>query len=140
MIMKTVRYILGLCGFILLLHSCANSQFVVEKNPQKHNPVDEVAWLKKQKKEFETSPCRITLYEKEGKTYYEIHKPIEGAYDMKTTTLFDESGNHVMSYGGQMPPARRMVIDKFFKEAEKIGIIWECNPKKERVKRKTNNH
>ncbi len=131
--MKTIRYIAGLCA-MLLFFSCSSSRFVVEKNPQKHNPVDEVAWLKEQKKEFENTLCRITLYEKEGKTYYEIYKPVEGAFDMKTTTLFDEAGNSVMSYGGLMSPARQAVIDQFFEGATQIGVVWEASPKKEKKK------
>ncbi len=128
--MKFFRYILLLS--VSLLSACSGSRFIVEKNPSKHNPVDEVAWLKVQKNDFENSRCRITCYEKTGKTYYEIFKPIEGAYDLKTTYLYDEAGNCIMSYGGLMSPERRAFVEQFFEGATKIGIIWESNPKEEK--------
>ena len=49
--MKAIRnFITLLCAGLLMLSSCAGSKYVVEKNPARHNPVEEIAWLKEQKK------------------------------------------------------------------------------------------
>ena len=65
--MKNSRYlILVFCG--LLLFSCTGNKYIVERTPKHNNPVDEISWLKKRKKEFEKRECQITLYEKDGKT------------------------------------------------------------------------
>ena len=73
--MKTIHKLIALlCGGMLLL-SCDSSRYVVEKNPARHNPVDEIAWLKEQKKSLSQTECRITLYEKAGELYYAIYMP-----------------------------------------------------------------
>lgn len=124
--MIPVRNIASLLGGCLLMIACAGSPYVVDRNPQKHNPVDEIAWLRKQKKELENMPCRIALFEKEGKAYYSIYMPVPGAFDKSTTVVYDEEGNLCLKYGGLMPPARRVAVEQFFKDAVEKGVIWEC--------------
>lgn len=47
--MKNSRYlILVFCG--LLLFSCTGNKYIVERTPKHNNPVDEISWLKKRKK------------------------------------------------------------------------------------------
>ncbi len=127
--MKMIRNLfVGLCGAVLLL-SCGSSRYVVEKNPARHNPVDEIAWLKEQKKSLSQTECRITLYEKAGERYYVIYKPTPGAFDKNTTTVYDSRGEMCLKYGGLMPPARRKAVEQFFEGAIDKGVIWECRPR-----------
>lgn len=124
--MKTARnFIVLLCAGLLML-SCSGSKYVVEKNPAKHNPVDEIGWLKKQKKSLSQAECRITLYEKEGALYYAIYMPTPGAFDKNTTTVYDSKGEMCLKYGGLMPPARRKAVEQFFDGAIDKGVVWEC--------------
>ena len=105
--MKNSRYlILVFCG--LLLFSCTGNKYIVERTPKHNNPVDEISWLKKRKKEFEKRECQITLYEKDGKNYYAVF------------------GNICLKFGGLMPPPKREAVKKFFENAENKGTIWEC--------------
>lgn len=125
-LMRTARNLIVLfCGVLLLL-SCAGSKYVVEKNPNRHNPVDEIAWLKERKKALSQAECRITLYEKEGALYYVIYMPTPGAFDKNTTTVYDSEGKMCLKYGGLMPPARREAVRQFFEGAIDKGVIWEC--------------
>lgn len=124
--MNLARNIATLLGGCLLMIACASSPYVVDRNPQKHNPVDEIAWLKKQKKALENTPCRISLFEKEGKNYYSVYMPTPGAFDKNTTTVYDEEGNICLKYGGLMPPARKAAVKEFFEGAVDKGVIWEC--------------
>lgn len=124
--MKTIRNLIALlCGGMLLL-SCGSSRYVVEKNPARHNPVDEIAWLKEQKKSLSQTECRITLYEKAGELYYAIYMPTPGAFDKNITTVYDSQGEICLKYGSLMPPARRKAVEQFFEGATDKGIIWEC--------------
>lgn len=125
--MKTARnFITLLCTGLLMLSSCTSSKYVVEKNPAKHNPVDEIEWLKERKKVLSQAECRITLYEKEGALYYAIYMPTPGAFDKNTTTVYDSEGKMCLKYGGLMPPARREAVEQFFEGAVDKGVIWEC--------------
>ena len=123
--MKQLRYICQLCLALLLL-SCTASQYVIEKNPRKDNPVDEIAWLKEKTKGLKNTACQITLFEKEGKCYYSFYRPTPGAFDKNTTTVYDSEGKMCLKYGGLMPPARREVVRQFFEGAVDKGVIWEC--------------
>ena len=125
--MKAIRnFITLLCAGLLMLSSCAGSKYVVEKNPARHNPVEEIAWLKEQKKSLSQTECRITLYEKAGELYYAIYMPTPGAFDKNITTVYDSQGEICLKYGGLMPPARRKAVEQFFEGATDKGIIWEC--------------
>ena len=123
--MKNSRYlILVFCG--LLLFSCTGNKYIVERTPKPNNPVDEISWLKKRKKEFEKRECQITLYEKDGKNYYAVFATTPGAFDKNTTVVYDQEGNICLKFGGLMPPPKREAVKKFFENAENKGTIWEC--------------
>lgn len=125
--MKAIRnFITLLCAGLLMLSSCAGSKYVVEKNPARHNPVEEIAWLKEQKKSLSQTECRITIYEKAGELYYAIYMPTPGAFDKNITTVYDSQGEICLKYGGLMPPARRKAVEQFFEGATDKGVIWEC--------------
>ena len=85
--MKNSRYlILVFCG--LLLFSCTGNKYIVERTPKHNNPVDEISWLKKRKKEFEKRECQITLYEKDGKNYYAVFATTPRSVRQKTRPSF----------------------------------------------------
>ena len=114
--MKNSRYlILVFCG--LLLFSCTGNKYIVERTPKHNNPVDEISWLKKRKKEFEKRECQITLYEKDGKNYYAVFATTPGAFDKNTTVVYDQEGNICLKFGGLMPPPKREAVKKFFENA-----------------------
>lgn len=129
--MKQLRYICQPCLALLLL-SCTSSQYVIDKNPRKDNPVDEIAWLKEKTKGLKNTVCQITLFEKEGKYYYSLYRPTPGAFDKSTTVVYDQEGEICLTFGGLMPPQRRAAVNAFFKNAQNKGVIWECKAREKK--------
>lgn len=123
--MKVIKYCSLICC-CLLLFACSSSKYVIEKNPERNNPVDEIAWLKDRVKGLRDTECQITLFEKEGENYYAVYCPTPGAFDKSTTVVYDQEGKVYLKAGGLMPPQRREAVNAFFKGAKNKGVIWEC--------------
>ena len=87
--MKITKYGGLIVCCCLLLCACASSKYIVEKNPRHDNPVDEIRWLKERTQELRDTECQITLFEKEGKSYYSVYRPTPVAFDKNTTVVYD---------------------------------------------------
>ncbi len=130
--MKITKYGGLIVCCCLLLCACASSKYIVEKNPRHDNPVDEIRWLKERTQELRDTECQITLFEKEGKSYYSVYRPTPGAFDKNTTVVYDQEGKICLTFGGLMPPQRRAAVNAFFKGAQNKGVIWECKLREEK--------
>lgn len=124
--MKTVIFKISIAFLLLSLLGVDCKKEVSLPICGVNNPLNELAWLKDIKTNFENdseiTSAEIILYQLNGVYYFYVLKTIYSSHDIPNR-IYDCDGNEKYVCGGFSPPDNN--CSTFFSQAQKIKTLWK---------------